>query len=391
MRQAAINIDILKLLKRYLNLNRGKDMIKALLIIFMLTFPLSGFAMLQSGETVTQRAVVNDDLYAAGGTVDIDAVVSGDVVAAGGDLFIANQIKGDVNVAGGSVHIRGDVQDDVRSAGGEITVDATVADDLIAAGGKINVSAASTVGGDAWLAGGDVHVAGTINKNLLVAAGNVRLSGITRGDVIIEGGEIQILEGAIIDGDLHYKSPNQAKIHSTATIAGKVTYEQVEWDGDDRGEGLFFVITMVVASVVLFKLFPGFTLSAVARISADPLKSLGAGLLALIVIPVIAVLLISIILGIWVGLSLLALYFVALLLGFLVACFFVGDRGARLFNKEVDTSRRRLLFTSIAIIALGLIKLIPVIGGLLLFTLLLSGLGAVIMQLKDIFNQSEIT
>lgn len=365
-------------------------MIKALFLTLTLIFPLSGFAMPQSGETVMKRGIVNDDVYAAGSTVDIDAVVSGDVVAAGGDLFIANHIKGDVNVAGGSVHIRGDIQDDVRTAGGEISVDANIADDLIAAGGKINVSAATTVGGVAWLAGGDVHVAGTINKNLVIAAANVRLSGIAHGDVIIEGGEIQILEGAIIDGDLHYKSPNQANIHSSATIAGKVTYEHVEWDGSHRGEGLFFVITMVVASIVLFKLFPGFTLSAVGRISADPLKSLGAGLLALIVIPVIAVLLISIVLGVWVGLSLLAFYFVALISGFLVACFFVGDRGAKLLNKEVGTSRRRLISTTIAIIALGFIKLIPVIGGLLLFALLLLGFGAVIMQLKDIFSQSEI-
>ena len=361
-------------------------MFKALFFILTLTFPLLSFSMPQSGETVTQRGIVNDDFYAAGGTVDVDAVVSGDVVAAGGDLFIANHVKGDVNVAGGSVHIRGDIQDDVRTAGGDITVDANIGDDLIASGGKVNVSAGSTIGGEVWLAGGDVHVAGTINKNLLIFAGNVRLSGIVHGDVMIEGGEIQILEGAIIDGDLHYKSPNEANIHSTATIAGKVTYEQVEWDDSHRGAGLFFIITMVVASIVLFKLFPGFTLSAVGRISADPLKSLGAGLFALIIIPVVAVLLISIVLGVWIGLSLLALYFVALLLGFLVACFFLGDRGAMLLNKDVGTSRRRLLFTSIAIIALGLIKLIPVIGGLLLFVLLLLGFGAVIMQLKDIFR-----
>jgi len=45
---------------------------------------LPGFAMPQSGETVTQRGIVNDDLYAAGGTVDLVAVVSGDVAAAGG-------------------------------------------------------------------------------------------------------------------------------------------------------------------------------------------------------------------------------------------------------------------------------------------------------------------
>ena len=360
------------------------------LLFLTLAFSLPSHSMPQSGETVTKRGVVDDDFYAAGEAVDVDAVVSGDVVAAGGDLFIANHIKGDVIVAGGSVHIRGDIEDDVRIAGGEITVDANIADDLIAAGGYINVSSGSTIGGEVWLAGGDVHVAGTINKSLSIFAGSVRLSGIVHGDVMIESGEIQILEGAIIDGDLHYRSPHEAQIHSSTTIAGQVSYEQVEWDDSHWEEGFFFVITMVVASIVLFKLFPGFTLSAAGRISADPLKSLSAGLLGIIIVPVVAVLLISIVLGVWIGLSLFALYFVALLLGFLVACFFLGERGARLLNKDVDTSRRRLFFTAIAIVALGLAKAIPFIGGLLLFVLLLSGFGAVIMQLKAIFNAAKV-
>lgn len=372
-------------------MNRRKNIIIMLSLVLMLVFPLLSSAVPESGETVTRRGTVNDDYYAAGGTVDINAVISGDIVIAGGELFIGHHIKGDVIVAGGSVHIRGDIQDDVRAAGGDITIDANIGDDLIAGGGRINVSAGSTVDGEVWLAGGDVLVAGTVNKDLVIGAGSIRLSGTVHGDVKLEGGEIQILEGAIIDGDLHYKSPGEANIHSDARIAGNVTYEQAEWDHPHRGAGIFFVITMVVASIVLFKLFPGFTMSAVSRISADPLKSLGAGFLALIIVPIVAVLLISIILGVWIGLSIFAFYLVALLLGFLVSCFFVGDWGAKRLNKDVTTTGRRLLSVTITIVVLGLLKLIPVIGGLLIFALLLLGLGAVMLQLKDNYNQSGDT
>ncbi len=369
-------------------MNNLKNIITILSLVLMLFVPLLSFSMPESGETVTRRGTVNDDYYAAGGTVDINALISGDVVVAGGDLFIGQNIKGDAMVVGGSVHIRGEIQDDVRIAGGDISVDANIGDDLIASGGRINISAGSTIGGEAWLAGGDVHVAGTVNKDLLIGAGSIRLSGIVHGDVKLEGGEIQILEGAIINGDLHYRSPSEANIHSAARIAGNVSYEKVEWDHSHRGAGIFFVITMVVASIVLFKLFPGFTMLAVGRISTDPLKSLGAGFLVLFIVPIIAVLLISIVLGVWVGLSIMALYFVALILGLLVSCFFVGDWGARRLHKDVTTTGRRLLSVSIAIFVLGLLKLIPVIGCLLVFALLLLGLGAVILQLKDIYSQS---
>ena len=295
-------------------MNKHKIMFTTLSLVLMLISPLLCFALPESGETVTKRGTVDDDYYAAGGIVDVDAVISGDSVIAGGELFIGHQILGDVIVAGGSVHIRGDIKDDVRAAGGEIMIDADIGDDLIASGGRIDVSADTTVGGEVWLAGGDVHVAGTVNGDLVIAAGSVLLSGTVHGDVRIEGGKIQILEGVVIDGDLYYKSPQEADIHSAARITGQVVYEQVELGYPHRGFGIFFVITMVVTSIVLFKLFPGFTLSAVGMISVDPLKSLGAGLLALIILPIVAILLISIVLGVWVGLSIFSLYFVALLL-----------------------------------------------------------------------------
>ncbi len=54
----------------------------------------------------------------------------------------------------------------------------------------------------------------------------------------------------------------------------------------------------------------------------------------------------------------------------------------------MTTTGRRFISVALAILVLGLLKNIPVIGGLLIFALLLSGLGAVILQLKDIYSQA---
>lgn len=368
-------------------MNRPKRFITMYSLVLLLIFPLHSFSMLESGKTVTQRDAVDDDYYAAGGTVDINTVIAGDAVVAGGELFIGDHVKGDVIAAGGSIYLSGKIQDDVRVAGGDITVDATIGDDLIASGGRINVSADSIAGGDVWLAAGDVRVAGTVNRDLVIGAGSIRISGTVHGDVKLEAGEIQILEGTIIDGNLHYRSPREANIHPAAIIAGDVSYEYVEWEHSHRGTAIFSIITMIVASIVLFKLFPGFTLSAVGRVSADPLKSLGAGFLTLIIVPVVAILLISIVLGVWVGLSIFAFYFVALLTGMLVSFFFVGDWAARRLNIDITTTARRLFSVTIAVVVLGLLNLVPVIGCLLVFALLLSGLGAVMLQLKDAYYE----
>lgn len=371
-------------------MNRRRNIIKALFFGLIMISPLSSFSSsTDSGEVVTKRGTVNADYYAAGGTVNIDADIAGDVVVSGGDLFIGHNIQADVMAAGGSINLSGEVQDDVRIAGGKINIDANIGDDLFAAGGEIRVSSGTYIGGGAWLAGGDVNMAGTINKDLHIWAGDIILSGIIHGDVELGGGEIQILEGTVIDGSLHYKSPNEATIHPDAKITGNVTYEQTEWDDSHRGSGIFFSLTLIVAGIVLFLVFPSFTMSAAARVASDPWKSLGVGFALLVVTPIAALLLMSIVLGMWVGLSILAFYLVALPIGLLISCFFLGDWGAKLLHKDVTTKGRRLLTVSIAIIFLGLLHLIPVVGFLLTFTLLLFGLGAGVSQLHYVYRRSN--
>ena len=370
-------------------MNRRRNFIKILSLSLMLIFPLPSISAPEAGEAVTKRGTVNDDYYAAGRIVDIDANIAGDIVVSGGELFLGKKIQGDVIAAGGSIYLRGEMQDDVRIAGGEINIDATINDDLAAAGGEIRVSSATSINGEAWLAGGDVYMAGTVNKSLSIMAGNIRLSGIVHGDVNLEGGEIHILEGALIEGNLHYKSPNEAIIHPAANIKGKITYEQADWDHSHSSYGIFFSLTMIVAAIVLFKLFPGFTMSAAGRISVDPWKNLGVGFGLLVITPIAALVFMGIVLGIWVGLVILALYFVSLLIGLLIGCFFLGDWGARLLHKNIATTGHRLASVSITIIFLGIIQLIPVVGSLLTCALVLLGLGAAISQLHFVYSQSD--
>lgn len=370
-------------------MNKNMDIIKVLSLSLMLIFPFSCVSEPEADETVTRRGIVNDDYYAVGGIVDVDANILGDITVSGGELFIAKKVQGDVMALGGTINIRGEIQDDVRTLGGDINVDAKIKDDLIAAGGKVRVSSSTLVGGETWLAGGDVFMAGTANKGLSIKAGNIRLSGTIHGDVNLEAGEIEILKDTLIKGNLKYKSPGEAKIHPSAKITGNTDYEYVEWD-DHRGASvILFSLTMIIAAIVMFKLFPGFTLSSVNIISSDPWKSLGVGFSLLVIIPVTAVVLIGIILGVWVGLGLLALYFVSLLFAFLIGCFFLGDWGARMVNKNITSRGHRLVSVSVIIILLGIIQLVPVLGSLFVFTILLLGLGAGMLHLHSVYHQPD--
>jgi cytoskeletal protein CcmA (bactofilin family) len=366
---------------------QGTGLLLLFLFVCMLAIPMTALSMPESGEMVSKRGTIDDDFYAAGGTVDINAVVAGDVVTAGGDLYIGHHIEGDVIAAGGTVTIRGEVLDDVRTAGGDITVDSIIGDDLIASGGRIKLSPDALVSGEAWLAGGDVYIGGTVNRNLNVGAGSVSIAGVVHGDVKVESGSLKILDGALISGDVYYRGPSEASIHPGSKITGQVHYEQVDWERPHEGMGIFFALSMIVASIFLFKLFPGFTQSTTDRLSTDPLKSMGAGLVIFIMIPVIAALLMAIVVGIWVGLSIMALYLVALITGLLMAFFALSDWSAGRFNIDVSSTKRRLLVTAIVIFIIALLGNIPVIGGLIMFVLLLTGLGAETLQLRAMYKQ----
>lgn len=97
----------------------------------------------------------------------------------------------------------------------------------------------------------------------------------------------------------------------------------------------------------------------------------------------------SVVLGIWVGLTLLAFYAVALLTGYLVGCIYIGDWGAGLLKKDLSTRGQRIASAALAILLLSLVAMIPLIGNLLVFILLLAGLGVGFLQLGVVYRRES--
>ena len=311
-------------------------------------------AVTEGGEKVFRQGTLSDDYYAAGGEVTINAEVDGDVLTAGGNLSVDSRIGGDLSAAGGSVSIRGNVADDLRVAGGQIDIDATIGDDLLAAGGDIRINSATTVNGDTRIAAGDITVLGTLNGDLSVMAGNLTLGGRVLGDVEFTGEQIELLDGAVIEGDLDYRSPHDRPLNPNASINGNLRYQENEWHHERGGGfGFFLPITLAAAAILLLMLFPNYSVAAARSLADKPLNSAGLGLLFLVFTPIVAFLLMVIVVGVWVGLTLLVLYLVALLAGYLIGCIFIGDWGGGLLKQDLSGRTRRLLSVVLAIICAG--------------------------------------
>ena len=142
-----------------------------------------------------------------------------------------------------------------------------------------------------------------------------------------------------------------------------------------------FLLGLMVVGLALFLLLPNFTASAARTIRTDPWKSLGLGFAVLVATPVAGLLLMVTLLGIPLALTVFALYLVSLLLGYLTAVFFLGETGAGWLRRgrELSGGERVLGFVA-ALVALSLLRLIPVLGVVVAFLALVFGLGAWSLQ-----------
>ncbi len=358
---------------------------KVLLFALLLLFPASALLAQEIGESVSRHGTVKEDIYLAGGNVDVAATVDGDVVAAGGTVTVGDEIKEDALLAGGSVTVHGKVHDDVRAAGGSLTLDADVGDDALLAGGNVTLTPASRVGGRAWLAGGELDIAGHIGKELKAAGGHIVIAGEVMGDATLAGDDIEIKPETVIHGNLRYMSPKPAVIDKAAKIDGTITHlpgaRHEPSAAGATAAGIGMLVSVMVTGIVLLLLLPRVAAAVTQQIAQAPWKSLGLGLAVLTATPLVIVLLWVSLIGVWLGFILLAVYLIALLAGFLAGALCAGEAALTRLRRQVELTRgARVAALVIALIVVGVLGLVPGLGGLVIFGMLLFGLGGLALQ-----------
>lgn len=345
----------------------------------------------QAGKTVLKRGQINEDLYVAGGRVDVFAEIDGDVIAAGGRVAVDSQVSGDVIAVGGSVTVHGNVYDDVRLAGGEVIINATVGDGAVAAGGDVLLAPKATVGGDAMLSGGRVELAGKVRGDVRIGGGRVVISGQIDGNVELVGRLVIIDPGAVIRGNLTYRSPKTAEIDSTARIEGSISHIAIpvpgtaEIAGGVASVGILLWLSIALSGIVIYLLFPKIAYAAVQNAAEQPWKAMGLGLALFAAIPVLAIVLFATGLGWLLAFLLLNIYALLLLLGFLVGVLFLSNAVLKRIRRDREMSKfvNGLAF-ALTLCAVMVVGLIPLLGWLLVFALLLLGTGSLTFCLYTI-------
>lgn len=341
-------------------------------------------------------AAAEDDVYMAGANLHIDSETRGDLLAAGGTLALARPVGRDAMLAGGTVDVRAPVGDDLRAAGGTVTVSSAVGDDAVVAGGRVHLAGTGTVGGRAWLAGSEVVIEGRIAGELRAAGGTLALAGAIGGDADLAAQTVELRPGAHVAGNLVYRSPSEARIAPGARVDGEV--RRIALDAPAVGPavratgGLVALAALALAGIVLYLLFPRFALGAARTLRSAPWRALVVGFASLAAIPVLVILLLASVIGIPLALALLAAYLILLLAGFLVGILSLGDLGLSQLAPARMHARLGIVAALIAALALlWLVRLVPVLGGLATFFVLLFGTGALLLATFDRYRYAPPT
>lgn len=335
-------------------------------------------------DSVVISGAIDDDLYAAGGEVRIDGSIAGAAALAAGSADVSGDVGGDLILAGGRVALEGGVGDDLRVAGGNVRVTGFVTDQAAIAGGSVTVGPGSAIGGRTWIAGGDVEMAGQIGDDLQVAAGTVSIAGRVVGDVEVAAREIRVEPGAVIGGDLVWRSDQPPQIAEDAQILGEVraagedVAESDEADAVPGPDGGWAVgLAVAAAGLILLWLAPRLAARADAVFRAAPFRTLLLGVASIILTPIAAAILFVTVLGWLLGLVVLAGYVFAVLLSGLVGLLIVTLILRRRFGAADGSGGwRSALLLVLVVAAVVLAHRVPGLGGLLIALLVLAGFGA---------------
>jgi cytoskeletal protein CcmA (bactofilin family) len=335
-------------------------------------------------DSVVITEAIDDDLYAAGGEVRIEGSVAGDATLAAGSVEISGDIEGDAILAGGRVNLAGGVGDDLRAAGGNVQITGFVTDHATIAGGSVTVGPGSAIAGRTWIAGGDVEMAGQIGDDLYVAAGTAVISGRVVGNAEITAREIRVEPGAVIGGDLIWRSELAPLIAEGAEILGEVRpagEDEPEAAADEsasRFGGEWAVgIALAAAGLILLWFAPQLAARATVAFREAPGRTLLLGAASIVLTPIAALVLFATVLGWLLGLVVLAGYVFALLLAGLVGLLIVTNilRG-RLGGATANGGWRSAMVLLVIVVVLVLAQRVPGLGGLLSVLLVLAGFGA---------------
>ena len=346
-------------------------------------------AALPAAAADSAEVDMDKDRFIAGGSVRQSKPVEGDLFGVGGDVDVNAAVSGDAIVGGGDVRVRDKVEQDLYAVGGNVRVEAAVGRNARLAGGNVEIGPNGSIGRNLTIGGGSVEIRGQVGGYVQVAGGDVLIDGPIAGDVRVASGELELGPNARIGGKLIHRGA-KIKRDPAAQVGGgieqakpvRVHRERRALHGLGMG-GWLWSLGLIALAGFIAGVFPT-SRNMGEGLRNDPAIGLLLGFIALVCVPIAAVILVITIIGIPLALAVLLLYFLMLIVGYAAVGVVIGDAAlAKLRSRDAQVVRWRVGAAMGAMLVLALLTRIPYLGGLVAFVALMGGVGAIVLALKS--------
>jgi hypothetical protein len=228
---------------------------------------------------------------------------------------------------------------------------------------------------------GNVQVDGTIEDFLMVIDGGAEISGRVDGDIVAISSTIDLTADAVIDGDVNLID-SELNPAPGSQVLGDINDEfDIQWWVFLIVNIVFWIgltIAVLIFGLLLVAVAPRQAANAAATMTTDPGWSALSAAIAFIAIPIAAVIALITVIGVPLGVGVLAFMLPAIwFLGYLVG----GLRlGTLIYSQASDRVRgNRYLAVVTGLATIQLFALIPFLGILVAVLMGFWGAGAVVL------------
>lgn len=360
---------------------------KLILIGLLAALPVFGVTALvqahdghsHDSSTVREGQVVNRTHFSSGRDVTMAGEVDGDMFCAGQTVTISGRVKGDVICAGQTVRISGTVDGDVRLAAQTATIEGTVGGSLSVAAENARLERDASVARDFSVVATGLMSAGTVGRDLYVTADTATVDGPVARDVGGQTDRLILAGGARVGGAVSYVSDRDLQRDAGAEVGGRVS-RQIPERQEDSGAAvwgpirLFGAVSLLLTALFLVLLVPGVFHAVAGRARRSLGLTVLTGLIAAIVAPVLIIALMLTVVGIPLGLFLLAVWLVLLFLSGPFAAYLAGRLVLR------DSTNAVVIMLTGALLLVVLYQ-IPIINVLTMVAVVWFGVGMILRSL----------
>ncbi|MBI1750310.1 MAG: zf-HC2 domain-containing protein [Acidobacteria bacterium] len=355
----------------------------ALACVLALPLAASAAEIRKAGTvTVATDEVIKNDLVAVGESVRIEGTVEGDAILCGQTLTVNGHVKGDVIAFGEFVRINGQVDGNARVFSKFFALEGNVAKNVSIFAQTLEFPSKSQIGGSLMLFAARASQDGRVGRDLMAFVAKYDLNGMVGGTGLLQSDRLTIGPSADIQGKVSITAARQPSISEKAKFGSGPPAIKIETHRPDYASpGYYWHQTLrwgaaFMLGLVLALLMPGFLRDTMREGERYGL-SLGAGVLALIVTPIAAVIACITIVGVAVGILAVLAWGAALY----AAQVFVGAFLGQKMLGAADSTGALLGRMAVGLLVIRVAGMIPYAGHLAWLIVVVFGLGVVTLAI----------